>query len=363
MKAGFSGLLAPLLLRKLNRYPYLLNGTSRPGHARPCPARLEPRRVLLPRINPASCLVAALIMGLNFQGAAWAADDRDADRVAPTIGVMQVTPKQKRQEDKPLDIKIQAPTLNFDRSGVSSVTRFPTRKAKTKPKAPSVSSRPAVKPPPAPEPERRTPPLGAGAAPIPIRVVPPQYPPAANKRETGSVVVSFIVTSGGSTSDIRVMESTLPSEFDKAAVAAVNQWRFKPYRAHGKPANVRVKQRINFSPQSTPDSEPEPQSEPATKTKTRTASSKKRAAPVPARIVPPQYPQSAVHTRPSGYVVIAFTVTSSGRTRNIDVVKSTPTGVFDEAAVKAVRQWRFEPYRADGKPASVRVRQRINFSP
>ena len=77
----------------------------------------------------------------------------------------------------------------------------------------------------------------------PVHLVPPQYPPAAYRRnQGGSVTVSFLVEPSGHTSHIRVMYSNPRYIFNRAATAAVRRWRFKHVATTG------VVQTIRFTP-------------------------------------------------------------------------------------------------------------------
>lgn len=75
----------------------------------------------------------------------------------------------------------------------------------------------------------------------------------------------------------------------------------------------------------------------------------------------PQYPNRALDDRISGSVVVQFVVDPQGRTRQIEVVQSTPRGVFDRAAMDAIAEWRYRPARYDGRPVAVPVRTLIRF--
>ena len=78
----------------------------------------------------------------------------------------------------------------------------------------------------------------------PVHLVPPQYPPAAYRRnQGGSVTVSFLVEPSGHTSHIRVMYSDPRHIFNRAATEAVRRWRFKHVT---KPTEV--VQTIRFTP-------------------------------------------------------------------------------------------------------------------
>jgi TonB family protein len=59
--------------------------------------------------------------------------------------------------------------------------------------------------------------------------------------------------------------------------------------------------------------------------------------------VPPRYPPEAERNRQTGEVYLRFTIQPDGSPSNIEVVSSSPPGVFDEAAKEALAQWRYCP--------------------
>ncbi|MDE2349575.1 MAG: energy transducer TonB [Gammaproteobacteria bacterium] len=78
---------------------------------------------------------------------------------------------------------------------------------------------------------------------------------------------------------------------------------------------------------------------------------------------PPDYPAGAFDRGVGGLVTVTYVVDPSGRTQQVTVVKSTPPGVFDRAAVSAVKRWRYAPVLVDGKAVSVPARILIKFDP
>lgn len=76
---------------------------------------------------------------------------------------------------------------------------------------------------------------------------------------------------------------------------------------------------------------------------------------------PPRFPARARSLGQSGRVVVAFVVDIDGSVQDVSIVESTPSGVFDDAVLEAVRGWRFEPARHEGNPVAVRVRQPLTF--
>lgn len=85
------------------------------------------------------------------------------------------------------------------------------------------------------------------------------------------------------------------------------------------------------------------------------------AAAVPVYRVPPVYPTRAQRAGIEGQVVVELTIGPDGAVTEARVVEASPPQVFDEAALKAARKWRFEPKRADGAPVSWMARQTISF--
>jgi TonB family protein len=63
--------------------------------------------------------------------------------------------------------------------------------------------------------------------------------------------------------------------------------------------------------------------------------------------VVPQYPEAARAQGIEGSVQIDFTVNSSGAVQSPTITASSPTGVFDQAALAAVSRWRYAPVAED----------------
>jgi TonB family protein len=79
------------------------------------------------------------------------------------------------------------------------------------------------------------------------------------------------------------------------------------------------------------------------------------------REVPPVYPRDAERQNISGWVDVEFTVAPDGSTQDLVVRGAEPQRMFDQAAVDAVKRWRFEPIMRDGKAVAQRAAVRIRF--
>ena len=80
---------------------------------------------------------------------------------------------------------------------------------------------------------------------------------------------------------------------------------------------------------------------------------------IPTVRVPPQYPYGAA--RREGRVVVQITVAADGTVAALSVLESDPPGVFDEAALDALRRWKFKPKTVDGTPVQQVGLQPIEF--
>lgn len=88
-----------------------------------------------------------------------------------------------------------------------------------------------------------------------------------------------------------------------------------------------------------------------------------RSAPKPKRIryVAPKYPKRALKEGVSGFVTLEFVVNASGEPRSLSIVDSKPEGLFERAALSAVKRWRYEPLALSCVPTDKPTRQMIHF--
>jgi TonB family protein len=72
------------------------------------------------------------------------------------------------------------------------------------------------------------------------------------------------------------------------------------------------------------------------------------------------YPPDALAAGVDGAVVAEILVNEAGIVTDARVLKSIPP--LDEAALKAVREWRYDPTMVDGKAVAVKMTLTVNFS-
>jgi len=75
----------------------------------------------------------------------------------------------------------------------------------------------------------------------------------------------------------------------------------------------------------------------------------------------PKYPKESLKAGVEDAVELRALVDSSGRTRELTVVKGKPA--FAKPSVEAVRKWRFHPALVEGKPVETIYKVRVRFNP
>ena len=80
----------------------------------------------------------------------------------------------------------------------------------------------------------------------------------------------------------------------------------------------------------------------------------------PTRLDRPVYPPDAQSAGIEGNVIAEIVIDPAGEVVDAKVVRSIP--LLDEAALRAVRTWRFEPTTVNGQPVPVRMYVTVNFT-
>lgn len=76
----------------------------------------------------------------------------------------------------------------------------------------------------------------------------------------------------------------------------------------------------------------------------------------------PRYPSRALSRGIEGWVLMEFAIDELGLAVNPVVIESEPPGIFDRAALSAVKRWKYRPMIEDGRPLMrPGVRQLISF--
>ena len=76
--------------------------------------------------------------------------------------------------------------------------------------------------------------------------------------------------------------------------------------------------------------------------------------------VPPKYPELAKASRVQDYVMLRAIIDKAGTVVDLKVLHGHP--LLNEAAIEAVKQWRYQPQLLNGAPIEVVTTITVNFS-
>jgi periplasmic protein TonB len=75
--------------------------------------------------------------------------------------------------------------------------------------------------------------------------------------------------------------------------------------------------------------------------------------------VPPKYPKKARKNHIEGTVVLHAKISKEGDVADLSVISGDP--MLTQAALDAVKQWKYHPYLLGGKPVEVATQITVNF--
>jgi TonB family protein len=186
-----------------------------------------------------------------------------------------------------------------------------------------------------------------------IKEVKPSYTAEAIRaRIQGIVRLEIVVKADGTVGDVRVVQSLDPL-LDSEAIKTAKQWVFAPGIKDGVAVPVAVQIEMTFTLKD--DRGPKVGSPDVFKPGDGVMTPKVLSE------TKPEYPPETKASGVQGLVTLECVVLPSGRVGDVAVKKSLePT--LDQAAIRAMRQWRFTPGTKDGKPVPVQVEVEMTFT-
>ena len=77
--------------------------------------------------------------------------------------------------------------------------------------------------------------------------------------------------------------------------------------------------------------------------------------PLPVYRAPPTYPRDAAKGGINGFVEMELEIQADGRVKSARVIRASPRDTFEQAALDAIRKWRFEPSFSPSRRAVQRI--------
>ena len=78
--------------------------------------------------------------------------------------------------------------------------------------------------------------------------------------------------------------------------------------------------------------------------------------------MPPIYPLGAKRRGIEGSVTVRFIVNEQGSVEKTTIIEAQPPDTFEEAVLRCVSGWRFQPGTVDGQPVRVWAETTIHFT-
>jgi TonB family protein len=184
--------------------------------------------------------------------------------------------------------------------------------------------------------------------------VAPQYPDEMRKQVTGKVVLKILIDEDGKVQDATLLTGDI--RLAEATITAVKQWTFRPYILNDQTVEVETTATVEYTdaPPYVATPAPPPMHLPQ---KLRVSQGAMESNLL--HKVQPKYPQEAKSDHIPGDVILQATVDRDGAVRTLRLVYGTP--VLAQAALDAVRQWKYRPYTLNGEPVEVETTIKIRF--
>jgi TonB family protein len=195
--------------------------------------------------------------------------------------------------------------------------------------------------------------------------VTPVYPPLARQaRIQGTVILNVIITKSGDIGAVRLVSGH--PILAPAAIEAVKQCRYQPYLVNGQAEDVATSLQINFTlaDDRLPDGV-------AGDTPGVQAGALGGDAGGPPRVsegvmrglrtqkIDPVYPSTAFEADVQGLVLLVLRIDREGNVADVTLVSGHPLLV--QAAMDAVKQWKYRPYLRNGTPTEVETMVHLRF--
>lgn len=186
-----------------------------------------------------------------------------------------------------------------------------------------------------------------------VQKVEPEYPPLARQaRIQGTVRFTAVLATDGSVKQLTLLGGH--PLLVQAAKQAVEQWRFRPTLLNGEPVEVITNIDVGFTLPDAPAGAPRSEEAPDVHRIGGGVS-----APVPISRVQPKFPAGVPEGTQEARVMLKIVIGTEGEVAEAEPIDGDPA--FFEAAIEAVKQWKFQPGMKEGKPVKVRANVETNF--
>lgn len=174
----------------------------------------------------------------------------------------------------------------------------------------------------------------------------------------GTILVEVAISQAGDVERAKAIKGE--KELYGCAVDAIKQWKFEPYKKKGNPRKVSTVVAMGFFPAEKLSADLGVVQPTSDRGDNRIVQlSEPAAESLLVLRVQATYPPQAIQMRLQGQARLRVIIGKDGTVRDLKLVSAHP--VLAGAAMDAVRQWRYEPYKISGEPAEVQTSVNLNF--
>lgn len=187
--------------------------------------------------------------------------------------------------------------------------------------------------------------------------------PSPNLNDTFFIKMRVAISEGGDVENAKVIKypggDHGADELYAPALEAIRQWTFEPYAKKGHTKKFSTVIFLRFVP-SDRVLRGRLEHKPTGVAGQLVEETDLEAMSALTRLVIPAYPKDATEMRLQGTAIIGVTIGKNGDVVDVKQVSAHP--LIARAAVDAVRQWHFEPYKLNGEPIDVFAKVAVSFT-
>ncbi|MCF3651349.1 energy transducer TonB [Synoicihabitans lomoniglobus] len=196
--------------------------------------------------------------------------------------------------------------------------------------------------------------------PVPRVHTKPVYPFELRRANvTGKALIAFVVGPDGTVTSTEIVEASEP-EFGEAAATAISSWRFRPGKLKGEAVSTAMRVPMVFNIVEDPPAEVAPYVDRPVSGPVVNLSDV-QVQPKPVFQAKPTYPRELRVQGITDRVVVGMVIDRDGYPCRVQALRAEHYA-FGEAAVAAVRQWRFSPGENGGSAVNVAMQVVIVFN-
>lgn len=181
--------------------------------------------------------------------------------------------------------------------------------------------------------------VGETKPPMLINRVAPVYPELAKRaRVEGVVILNVRTDEDGRVDQVKVANNIDP-HLTRAAIEAVKQWRYEPFYLKGRRHPILFTVTVTFQLPNGLDNNVREKAQEGLR-------------PEIIHHVEAVYPERARRAGIEGIVMMRIRTDIEGKVKSIEVIRSDST-ILNQAAIDAVRQWRYKPQYRNGIPIPI----------